>query len=228
MPIKSVMPSNQLILCHSLLLLPSIFRSIRLFSNESVLCIRWPKYWSFSFNISLSNEYSGLISFMMDWLELFAVQGTLKSLPQHYSSKASIIQCSAFFIVQFSHPYMTTGKTKALTRWTFIGKIMSLLFNMLPRLVITFLPHNKNIGHNFSSTCTRTLQKPIVTLFLNFVPYVTNAYLCIHLALLLILIFSSWIHSHIHVLSIYYYAYIYSVNIYLFSYLSINSQCDLE
>ena len=127
MSIESVMPSNQLILCCSLLLLPSIFPSIRVFSNESVLRIRWPKYWSFSFNISPSNEYSGLISFRMDWLDLLAVQGTLKSLLQHHSSKASILQCSAFFMVQPSHPYMTTGKTIALTRWTFVGKVMSLL-----------------------------------------------------------------------------------------------------
>ena len=129
--------------CHPLLLLPSIFPSIRVFSNESVLCIRWPKYWSFSFNISPSNEHSGLISFRMDWLDLLAVQGTLKSLLQHHSSKASILRCSAFFIVQLSHPYMTTGKTIALTRQTFVGKVTSLLLNMLSRLVITFLPRNK-------------------------------------------------------------------------------------
>ena len=131
---ESVMPSNHLILCRPLLLLPSIFPSIRFFSNESVLCIRWPKYWSFSFSISPSNEYSGLISFRMDWLDLLAVQETLKSLLQHYSSKASILLCSAFFIVQLSYPYMTTRKTIALTRWTFVGKIMSLLFNMLSTL----------------------------------------------------------------------------------------------
>ena len=131
------MPSNHLILYHPLLLLPLIFSSIRVFSNESALRIRWPKYWSFSFNISPSNEHSGLISFRMDWLDLLADQGTLKSLLQHHSSKASIIQHSAFFIVQLSHPYMTTGKTIALTRWTFVGKVMSLLFNMLSRLVIT-------------------------------------------------------------------------------------------
>ena len=130
MSIESVMPSNHLILCQSLLLPPSIFPSIRVFSNESVLCIRWPKYWSFSFSISPSNEHSGLISFRMDWLDLLAVQGTLKSLLQNHSSKASILQCSAFFIVQPSHPYMTTAKTIALTRWNFVGKIMSLLFNM--------------------------------------------------------------------------------------------------
>ena len=139
MSIKSVMPSNPLILCHPLLFLPSIFPSIRVFSNESALHIRWPNYWSFSFNISPSNEHSGLISFWMDWLDLLAVQGTLKSLLQHHSSKASILRCSAFFIGQLSHPYMTTGKTIALTRWTFVGKVMSLLFNMLSRLVITFL-----------------------------------------------------------------------------------------
>ena len=137
------MPSNHLILCHPLLLLPSIFLSIRVFSNESALHIRWPQYWSFSFNISPSNEYSGLISFRMDWLDLLAVQGTLKSLLQHHSSKASILQYSAFFILQLSHPYMTTGKAIALTRWTFVGKVMSLLFNMLSRLVITFLPRSK-------------------------------------------------------------------------------------
>src|SRR5574341_885480 len=134
--IESVVPSNRLILCRPLLLMPSIFPSIRIFSNESVLHIRWPKCWSFSFSISPSNEYSGLISFRMDWLDLLAVQGTLKSLNQHNSSIASILQCSAFFIVQFSHPYMTTGKTIALTRWTFVGKVMSLLFNMLSRLEI--------------------------------------------------------------------------------------------
>ena len=130
MSIEPVMPSNHLILCHPLLLLPSIFPSIRVFSNKSVLCIRWPEYWSFSFSISTSNEYSGLLSFRMDWLDLLAVQGTLKSLLQHHNSKTSIL-CSAFFVVQLSHPYMTTGKTIALTRWTFIGKVMSLLFNML-------------------------------------------------------------------------------------------------
>ena len=141
MSIKSVMPSNHLILCHPLLLLPSIFPSTRVFSNELVLCIRWPKYWSFNFSISPSNEYSGLISFRIDWLDLVAVQGTLKSLLQHHSSKASIIWCSAFFTVQLSHPYMTTGKTRALTRETyFVGKVMPLLFNMLSRLVISFLP----------------------------------------------------------------------------------------
>ena len=138
MSIEMVMPSNHFILCHRLLFLPSIFPSI-VFSNESALHIRWPKYWSFSFSISPSNEYSGLISFRMDWLDLLAVQGTLKSLLQHHSSKASILQRSAFFTVQFSHPYMTTGKTIALTRWTFVDKVMSLLFNMLSGSVITFL-----------------------------------------------------------------------------------------
>ena len=155
------MPSNHLILCRPLLLLPSIFPSIRVFSNESAhhfsafwlrssvlsnesaLRIRWPKYWSFSLNISPSNEYPGLISFRMDWLDLLAVQETLKSLLQHYSSKASILWCSAFFIVQLSHPYMTSGKTIALTRQTFVGKVMSLFYNMLTRLVITFLPRSK-------------------------------------------------------------------------------------
>ena len=137
------MTSNHLILCRPLLLPPSIFASIRVFSNESALHIKWPKYWSFSFSIRLSNEYSGLIYFMMDWLDLLAVQGTLKSLLQHHSSKVSILPCLAFFIVQLSHPYMTTGKTIALTRWIFVGKVMSLLFNMLSRLVIAFLPRSK-------------------------------------------------------------------------------------
>ena len=137
------MPSNHLILCHPLIIPPSIFPSIRVFSNESALRIRWPKYRSFSF--SPSNEYSGLISFRMDWLDLLAVQETLKSLLQHHSSKASVLRCSAFFIVQLSHPYMTTGKTIALTRWTFVGKVMSLLFNVLSRLVIAFLPRSKRL-----------------------------------------------------------------------------------
>ena len=140
--ITSVVPSNHLILCCPLLP-PSIFPSIRVFSSESVLCIRWPKYWSFSFSISPSNEYSGLISFRMDWLDPLTVQGTLKSLLQHHSSKASILHCSAFFIVQLSYPYMTTGKTIALTRRTFVGKIVSLLFNILSRFVIAFLPRTK-------------------------------------------------------------------------------------
>ena len=143
MSIVSVMPSNHLILCHPLLLLPSIFPSIRVFSNESVLHSRWPKYWNFSFSISPSNEYSGLMSLKIGWLDLLAVQGTLKSLLQHHSSKASILQCLAFFIGQPSHPYMTTGKTIALTRGTLVDKVMSLLFNKLSRLVITFLPKSK-------------------------------------------------------------------------------------
>ena len=145
MSINLVMSSNHLILSHPLLLPPSIFPSIRVFSNESVLHIRWPNYWSFSFSISPSNEYSGLISFKMDWLDLLAVQGTLKSLLQHHSLKASILQHTAFFIVQLSHPSMTTGKTIALTRWTFVGKVMSLLFNMLSRLIMAFLPMNKRL-----------------------------------------------------------------------------------
>ena len=143
MSIESMMPSNHLILCHPLLLPPSIFPIIGVFSNESALRIRWPKYWSFSFNISPSNEHPRLISLRMDWLNLLAVQGTLKSLLQHHSSKPSVLGCSAFFIVQLSHPYMTTGKTIALTRRTLVGKVMSLLLNMLSRLVITFLPRSK-------------------------------------------------------------------------------------
>ena len=145
MSIESVMPSDHLILCHPLLLLASIFPNIRVFSNESVHCITWPNYWSFSFNISPSNEHPGLLSVRMDWLGLLAVQGTLKSLLQHHSSKASILQCLAFFRVQLSHPYMTTEKTIALTRWAFVGKLMSLLFNMMSRLVITFLPRSRGL-----------------------------------------------------------------------------------
>ena len=152
MSIESVITSNHIILCPLLLLLPSVFPRIRVFSNESALCIRWPKYWNFSFNISPSKEQSGLISFRMNWLDLLAVQGTLKSLLHHHSSKASILQCSAFFIVQLSHPYMITGKTIALRRWTFVGKVMSLLFNMLSRLVITFLPRSKPF--NFMAAIT--------------------------------------------------------------------------
>ena len=142
MYVESVMPSSHLIICQPLLL-PSVFPSIRVFSNESVLRIRWPKYWSFSFNIIPSKEIPGLISFRMDWLDLLVVQGTLKSLLQHHSSKASILRCSSFFMVQLSHPYMTTGKIIALTRQTFVGKVMSLLFNMLSRLVINFIPRSK-------------------------------------------------------------------------------------
>ena len=153
MSIESVMPSNHLILCHPLLLLPSIFPSIRVFSSESVLHIRWPKYWSFSISISPSSEYSGLISFRMDWLDFLAVQGTLKRLLQHHTSKASVLQHSAFFIVHLSHPYTTTGKTIALPRRTFDGKVMSLLFNMQSRLVINFLP-KEQVSFNFMATVT--------------------------------------------------------------------------
>ena len=152
MSIESVMSSDHLILCRHLLLLPSIFPSIRVFSNESILHIRWPKYWSFNFNISPSNEHPGMISFRMDWLHLLAVQGTLKSLLQHHSSKGSILWHSAFFTVQLSHPYMTTGKNTVLTKWIFIGKVMSLLFNMLCRLVITFLLRSECL--NFMAAIT--------------------------------------------------------------------------
>ena len=160
MSIELVMPSNHLIVCHPLLLLPSVFPSIRVFSNESALCIRWPKYWSFSFNISLSNEYPGMISFRMDWLDLLAVQGTLKGLLQHHSLKASILWHSAFFIVQLSHPYMTTGKTIASTRRTFVGKVMSLLFNMLSRLVITFLPRSKRLLISWVQSPSAVILEP--------------------------------------------------------------------
>ena len=153
------MPSIHLILC-CLLLPPSIFPSIRVFSNDSVLCIRWPKYWSISFNISLSKEYSGLISFRMDWLDLLAVQGTLKSLLQHHSSKASILRHSTFFIVQLSHPYMITGKTIALTRWTLVSKVMSLLFNILSRLVITFLPRSKHLLISWLQSPSAVILEP--------------------------------------------------------------------
>ena len=158
MSFESVIPSNHLILCHPLLLLPSVFPSIRVFSNESTLCIRWPKYWSFSFNISPSKEHPGLIAFRMDWLDLLVVQGSLKSLLQHHSSKTSTLKCSAFFIGQLSHPYMATGKTIALTRQTFVGKVMSLLFNMLSRLVITFLPRSKRLSVSW-------LQSPSAVIF---------------------------------------------------------------
>ena len=154
------MPSNHLILCHPLVLLPSIFPSIRVSSNESALPTRWPKYWSLSFSINPSNEYSGLIFFRMDWLDLFAVQGILKSLLQHHSSKASVLQRSAFFIVQLLHPYMTTGKTKALTRQTFVGKVMSLLFNMLSRLVITFLPRRKHLLISWLQSPSAVILEP--------------------------------------------------------------------
>ena len=158
--IELAIPSNHLILCHPLHFLPSIFPSIRVFSNESALPIRWPKYWSFSFNISLSNEHSGLISFRMDWLDLLAVQGTLKSLLQHNGSKASILWCSPFFIVQLLHPYITTGKIIALTRWTIVGKVMSLLFNMLSRLVITFLPRSKHLLISWLQSPSEVTLKP--------------------------------------------------------------------
>ena len=154
------MPSNHLILCHPLLLLPSIFPSIRVFSNELVLCIRWPKYWSFNFSISPSNAYSGLIFFRMDWLDLLVVQGTLKSLLQHHSSKASMLLCSAFFIVQLSHPYMTTGKTIALTRWTFVDQVMFLLFNMVSRFVIAFLPRSKRLLISWLQSPSAVILEP--------------------------------------------------------------------
>ena len=167
MSFESVMPSNYLIHCcplllhcRPLLLLPSIFPSIRVFSNESALCVRWPKYWSMSFNISPSSEHPGLISFRMDWLDLLAVQGTLKSLLQHHSTKASILWCSAFFIVQLSHPYMTTGKTIAFTRRTFVDKVMSLLFNMLSRLVITFLPKSKRFLISWLQSPSAVILEP--------------------------------------------------------------------
>ena len=160
MSIELVMPSNHLIHCCSLLLLPSIFPSIRVFSNKSVLCIRWPKYWSLNFNICPSNEYSGLISFRMDWLDLLAVQGTLKSLLQHHSSKASIFQYSVFFRVQLSHPYMITGKIIALTRRNFVGKVMSLFFNMLPSLVITFLPKSKHLLISWLQSPSAVILEP--------------------------------------------------------------------
>ena len=157
---NAAMPSNHLIHCRLLLLLPSIFPSIRVFSNESALHIRWTKYWSFSFSISLSNEHPGLLSFRMDWLDLLAVQGTLKSPLQPDSSKASILQCSAFFMTQLSHPYMPTGKTIALTRWTFVGKVMSLLFNMLSRLVITFLPRSKHLLISWLQSPSAVILEP--------------------------------------------------------------------
>ena len=155
-----MIPSNHFILCRPLLLLPSIFPSIRVFSNESALFIRWSKYWSFSFKISPSNEHPGLISFRMDWLDLLAVQGALKSLLQHHSSKASILQHSAFFTVQLSHPYMTTGKTIALTRWTFVGKVISLLFSMLSRLAITFLPRSKRLLISWLQSPSAVILEP--------------------------------------------------------------------
>ena len=160
MSIELVIPSNHLILCHPLLLLPSTFSSIRVFSNESALCIRWPKYWSFSFNIGPFSEHPGLISFRIDWLDLLAVQGTLKSLLQHRSSKASILRHSTFFIVQISHPYMTTGKTIALTRRTFVDKVISLLFNILSKLVITFLPRSKHLLISWLQSPSAVILEP--------------------------------------------------------------------
>jgi len=177
MSTESVMPSNHLILCHPLLLLPSIFPSIWVFSNESVICITWPKYWSFSLNISPFNEYSGLISLRMDWLDLLAVQGTLKSLLQHHSSKASILQHSAFIIVQLSHPYKTTGKTIVLIRQTFVGKVMSLLFNMLSRLVITFLLRSKCLLISW-------LQSPSAVILEPKKIKVSHCFHCFHICLL--------------------------------------------
>ena len=160
MSTESVIPFNYLILCHLLLLLPSIFPSIRVFSNESVLRIRWPKYWNFSLSNSPSNEHSGLISFRMDWFDFLLVQGTLKSLLQNHSSKASILQCSALFIVQLSHPYMTTGKTIALTRWTFVSKVMFLLFNILSGLVIAFLPRSKHLLISWLQSPSAVILEP--------------------------------------------------------------------
>ena len=154
------MPSNHLILCHPLLIMPSIFPSIRVFSNESALCIRWPKYWSFSFNICPSNEYLELISFRIDWFDLLTGQGTLKHLLQHHSSKTLILQCSAFFIVQLSHPYTSTGKTVALTTWTFVGKAMFLLFNMLSGLVITFLPRSEHLLISWLQSPSAVILEP--------------------------------------------------------------------
>ena len=154
------MPSKHFIFCHPLLLLPSIFPRIRVFSNESVLYIRWPKYWSFSFSISPSKEYSGLISFRINWLDLLSVQGTVKSLLQHHSSKASIFWCSAFFMVQLSHPYMTTGKTVALSRWNFVGKVTSLFFNMLSRLAIAFLPRRKHLLISWLQSPSAVILEP--------------------------------------------------------------------
>ena len=175
MSIESVMSSNHLILCHPLLLLPSIFPSMRVFSSESVICIRWPKYWSCSFNISPSNEYSGPISYRMDWLDLLAVQETLKSLLQHHSSKASILRCSAFFMVQLSHPYMTTGKTTGLTRRTFVGKVISLLFNMLSRLVMAFLPRSKHLLISWLQSPSAVILEPP--------KIVSNCFHCFHIYL---------------------------------------------
>ena len=169
------MPSNHLILCHPLLLLPSFFASIRVFSKKSFLHIRWPKYWSFSFSISPSNDYSGLISFRMDWFYLLAVQGTLKSLLQHHSSKASILWHSAFFIVQLLHPYMTTGKNHSFDRWTLVGKVMSLLFNMLSRLVIAFLPRSKHLLISWLQSPPAVILEPQKIVF--------HCFYCFHISL---------------------------------------------
>ena len=176
MSIASVMPSNHLILCRPLLLLPSIFPSIGVFSIESVLRIRWPKDWSFIFSISPSNEYSGLISFRMDWLDLLAVQGTLKSLLRHHNSKALILQCSAFFTVQLSHPYKTTGKTIALARQIFVGKVISQLFNMLSRLVITFLPRSKRLLISWLQSPSAVILEP--RKIKSFTVYVVSPFIC--------------------------------------------------
>ena len=160
MSMELVMPSNHLTLCRPLLLLPSIFPSIRVFPNKSVLHIRWPKYWSFSFSTSLSNEYSGLIYFRIDWFDLLSLQGTLKSLLQHHSLRASVVWCSALLMVQLSHPYMTTGKTIVLTRWTFVSKVMSLLFNMLSRLVIAFLSRSKHLWISWLLSPSAVIWRP--------------------------------------------------------------------
>jgi len=197
MSIESVIPSNHLILCHPFLLLPSIFASIRVFCNESILCIRWPKYWSFSFSISPYNVYSGLISFRMDWLDLLAVQGTLKSLLQQHNSKASILQHSAFFIVQLSHPYMTTGKTVTLTGWNFDGKVMPLLFNMLSRLVIVFLPRSKHLLISWLQSPSIVILEPknMKSLTVSIIP----PSIC-HEVMgpdVMILVFWCWVFSHL-------------------------------
>jgi len=185
MSIESVMPSNHLILCRPLLFLPSIFHSVSVFSNDLALCIRWPKYWSFSFSISPSNEYSGLISFRIDWLDLLAVQGTLKSLLQHHSSKASVLQCSAFFMVQLSHPYMTTGKT----RWTFVGKVMSLLFNMLSRLVIAFLPRSKRFLISWLQSPSAVILEPQKIKYVTVSTFSTSIYREVMRSVTIILVF---------------------------------------
>ena len=178
MPTKSVMPSKHLILCLPLLLLPSIIPTIRIFSSESILCIRWPKYWSFNFSFSPSNEYSGLISFRSDWLDLLAVQGTLKSLFQYHSSKASILLHPACFMVQLSHPHITIGKTIALTKWTFVGKVMSLLFNMLSRLVIAFLPRSKCLLISWLQSPYAVILEPKIPPDIWNLKHNTNKHIC--------------------------------------------------